>query len=79
MRTPDVLLMQRCRITAAVLSRWTFARAYTKLVAWSEEDLAKARQWYRVFSNNPAAVIPHDLGEVSYARSSGPGGQNVNK
>jgi protein subunit release factor B len=45
----------------------------------SEEDLSKARQWYKGFSHDAGQVIPRTLGEVSYSRSSGPGGQNVNK
>lgn len=47
--------------------------------AASEDDLTKARQWYKQFSHDASQVIPRTLGEVSYSRSSGPGGQNVNK
>ena len=42
----------------------------------SEEDYAKVRKWYQHLVNAP---LPPDIGEVSYSRSSGPGGQNVNK
>ena len=42
----------------------------------SEEDYVKVRKWYDNLGNAP---LPRDIGEVSYSRSSGPGGQNVNK
>lgn len=42
----------------------------------SEEDLAAARKW---LANLNAETIPRSIGEVSFSRSSGPGGQNVNK
>ena len=42
----------------------------------SEEDYAKVRKWYQTLDSAP---LPRDIGEVSYSRSSGPGGQNVNK
>jgi hypothetical protein len=41
-----------------------------------EEELKKARQWLKTFS---ASTIPRDIGIMTYSRSSGPGGQNVNK
>ncbi|ETN45382.1 uncharacterized protein HMPREF1541_09213 [Cyphellophora europaea CBS 101466] len=44
------------------------------------EDLSEARRWYKeTFSTDPDSAIPQTLGEISYSRSSGPGGQNVNK
>lgn len=42
----------------------------------SEPDYDAARKWHAKVGSNP---ITHEIGEVSYARSSGPGGQNVNK
>lgn len=42
----------------------------------TEADLDHARQWLKAFNQS---VIPKSVGEVSYSRSSGPGGQNVNK
>lgn len=41
-----------------------------------DNDFAKARQWYKDFD---AIQTLRDVGEVTYSRSSGPGGQNVNK
>ena len=43
----------------------------------SEEELQKARAWLAALH---AEVIPlKTIGELSFSRSSGPGGQNVNK
>lgn len=39
-------------------------------------DLELARQWLRSFDSR---TIPRHLGQISFSRSSGPGGQNVNK
>ena len=43
---------------------------------FSEEDHLEARHWLDGFNIN---TIPRSLGDVSFSRSSGPGGQNVNK
>ncbi|RAL10883.1 peptidyl-tRNA hydrolase domain protein [Aspergillus homomorphus CBS 101889] len=42
----------------------------------SEDDLSAARQWLASFSSKS---IPRDICEISFSRSGGPGGQNVNK
>ena len=42
----------------------------------SEEDHRDARTWLARFN---AKTIPKDLFELTFSRSSGPGGQNVNK
>ena len=51
----------------------TFCRTYASQTGNQEFDYAAAREWYKSF--HPLC----DIGEVTYARSSGPGGQNVNK
>jgi len=42
----------------------------------SEADLTAARQWLASFNSE---TIPRSICDVSFSRSSGPGGQNVNK
>ncbi|PYI07487.1 peptidyl-tRNA hydrolase domain protein [Aspergillus sclerotiicarbonarius CBS 121057] len=44
----------------------------------SEDDLTAAREWVTKL-NSKALTIPRDICEFSFSRSSGPGGQNVNK
>ncbi|OJD28073.1 hypothetical protein ACJ73_00529 [Blastomyces percursus] len=43
---------------------------------FTDEKLGTARVW---LSQLTPRTIPRNIGEVSYSRSSGPGGQNVNK
>lgn len=45
-------------------------------VELNEEDVEECRHWLSQFD---AKTFPRSLGELSYSRSSGPGGQNVNK
>jgi peptidyl-tRNA hydrolase ICT1 len=42
----------------------------------SEDELLQARRWLEQLR---AETIPRSIGELSFSRSSGPGGQNVNK
>lgn len=44
--------------------------------AWDEAELSKARDWLSKFNINS---IPRSICAISFSRSSGPGGQNVNK
>ncbi|PPQ95454.1 hypothetical protein CVT26_008473 [Gymnopilus dilepis] len=44
----------------------------------TEQDNAKASEWLKEFSS-AEKKIPKELVELSFSRSSGPGGQNVNK
>ena len=55
------------------LRRYAIKRTPTET---SEEDLASARKW---LANLTSETIPRSIGEVTFSRSSGPGGQNVNK
>lgn len=77
--------MPSSRVVLTKLGLQFTARAWVRAYSlgadrpWSEDDLTKARQWYNSFARNPVEALPRTLGEVSYSRSSGPGGQNVNK
>ncbi|PYH89246.1 hypothetical protein BO71DRAFT_403219 [Aspergillus ellipticus CBS 707.79] len=42
----------------------------------ADDDLTAARDWVARLNAN---TIPRDISEISFSRSSGPGGQNVNK
>lgn len=44
--------------------------------ATSEEELKAARSWLAELNED---TLPKDVGEFTFSRSSGPGGQNVNK
>ena len=59
------------------------AQHFRSLSSWasvpdtaSEQNHAAARKWLSKFSIH---TIPRNLCEVTFSRSSGPGGQNVNK
>lgn len=41
-----------------------------------DDELDRARKWLAALH---ADTIPKSIGELSFSRSSGPGGQNVNK
>lgn len=50
--------------------------ASTASAASSDLEVELARKWLKTLNAN---TVPRHLGEVSFSRSSGPGGQNVNK
>ena len=52
------------------------ALSNTRRLCSTEAELDSARRWLKTFDKS---VIPQAVGDVSYSRSSGPGGQNVNK
>ena len=60
--------------SSASVRRLTAARDVKD--ATSEEEHQEARNWLSGFS---IKSIPRNACEVTYSRSSGPGGQNVNK
>ncbi|KAL5002256.1 hypothetical protein BDV10DRAFT_181473 [Aspergillus recurvatus] len=62
----------RYSVTLRVLRR-SFASRRADL---SSDELAAVREW---LSNFNSTTIPRHVGEVSFSRSGGPGGQNVNK
>lgn len=67
MRTPQHRL--------ALLTR-PFTTTAIRLATCGAAELDVARKWHSEHGEKPIAA---DIGHVSYARSSGPGGQNVNK
>lgn len=72
---PAIAIITGTRTPQAVQHRWSSARDGSSNV--SEEELQKARAWLAALH---AEVIPlKTIGELSFSRSSGPGGQNVNK
>lgn len=57
--------------------RWTSLRKFASHPKRSaDSDLELARSWLKDLHPN---TIPRHIGQVSFSRSSGPGGQNVNK
>ncbi|GAA5841483.1 hypothetical protein JCM5353_003403 [Sporobolomyces roseus] len=43
------------------------------------QDMKQAREWISQFNNTPPSTWPKHLYETSFSRSSGPGGQHVNR
>ena len=57
--------------------RWASLRKFVSHPKRSADlDLELARSWLKDLHPN---TIPRHIGQVSFSRSSGPGGQNVNK
>lgn len=63
------------QLPQAISIRW-FAAARKTVRNAKEEELQAARRW---LDELHAETIPKHIGELSFSRSSGPGGQNVNK
>ena len=54
-----------------------FRRSFTTRRAdLTDDDLTAAREWLSKFNSTS---VPRHIGEISFSRSGGPGGQNVNK
>ncbi|KAF2747578.1 hypothetical protein M011DRAFT_402494 [Sporormia fimetaria CBS 119925] len=71
---PQIRASIRASSVIQVLTRpFAAARNATET---SEEELQLARRWLNKLD---AESIPKSVGELSFSRSSGPGGQNVNK
>lgn len=51
-------------------------REKTTTVGFSDKEIDNSKKWLENFKHDD---IPKNLFEISYSRSSGPGGQNVNK
>lgn len=67
-------LLARRSPTTIINSRTLASRASQNNVA--EDELSEARRWLANFDPD---TIPKNIVDVSFSRSSGPGGQNVNK
>lgn len=52
------------------------AAAVSASVAGQDDELQAAREWLAKLNHG---TVPRGICEVSFSRSSGPGGQNVNK
>ncbi|KAL1303140.1 hypothetical protein AAFC00_006572 [Neodothiora populina] len=74
-RSLPPLTTQWSRSQFLLLSR-TYASRPAVTNDVNEEELDEARKWLSRFD---AETIPRSLCDVSFSRSSGPGGQNVNK
>lgn len=75
-RQMALLARATCRHVSIVpFSLVAFSRQYT-VKRGDEAELQAARQW---LSKLDPETIPKGICEVSFSRSSGPGGQNVNK
>ncbi|EEH37501.2 peptidyl-tRNA hydrolase domain-containing protein [Paracoccidioides lutzii Pb01] len=57
-------------------TRQLASRQITSSQGLTDEELSTARIW---LSELTPRTIPRNIGDVSYSRSGGPGGQNVNK
>lgn len=67
-------LLAQSQLRSQALSRSFASDKHTSNV--DEDELNAARRWLAKFD---AETIPRNICEVSFSRSSGPGGQNVNK
>lgn len=63
-----------CRLSMTRVQR--MLRPYHSHSAQNEHDLSQARSWLSRFT---VSSIPPAICDFSFSRSSGPGGQNVNK
>lgn len=61
------------RMLVTTRTFWTSPKVFGD---FSEQDQLNARQWLANFDINN---IPRKICEIKFSRSSGPGGQNVNK
>jgi len=75
--TPNTMLRHGALSTTLYTSRTLRALATRAgSTTATDEELSAARQWLAKFD---AETIPRTICDVTFSRSSGPGGQNVNK
>lgn len=73
----EYLMLRLARPPASVSRLWTTRHFASTLESEADkEKIAAARDWLQRFN---AETIPRNIGDVTFSRSSGPGGQNVNK
>ncbi|KAL4810374.1 hypothetical protein BDV18DRAFT_130863 [Aspergillus unguis] len=56
--------------------RYGYGVTRRSFASTTDADLTAAREWLSQFNSTP---LPRHIGEISFSRSGGPGGQNVNK
>ncbi|KAJ5918694.1 hypothetical protein N7454_009838 [Penicillium verhagenii] len=56
--------------------RTPWLRRFASTKGSSDQDFELARKWLKTLDSQ---TVPRQVGELSFSRSSGPGGQNVNK
>ena len=64
------------RLVRVGLKRFAGSACFSSEAFGNSDELSAARKWLDGLTID---ALPKDAFEVSYARSSGPGGQNVNK
>ena len=74
------LLFRHLRIPVSIKNEFSTARTFSSrnpsANVYDENELRTAREW---LTNLNAGSVPRHICQVSFSRSSGPGGQNVNK
>ena len=82
-RHPLLRLLPKAHTLTATCNSHTVSQQFHRTYAtkrgpadYTEEDLSAARKW---LANLNPDTIPSNLCEITFSRSSGPGGQNVNK
>jgi peptidyl-tRNA hydrolase ICT1 len=69
-------LFRNAQFVLTITRRFASNKGTTQSGVWDESELSKARDWLSTFNINS---IPRNICAISFSRSSGPGGQNVNK
>lgn len=69
-------LSQKCSICLTTPRHFASKKGNATHAVWDEAELSKARNWLSKFN---ISSIPRNICAISFSRSSGPGGQNVNK
>jgi hypothetical protein len=67
-----------CRLFVCLMHyrSWRINLSFRRFASRADQDVQIARDWLKSLN---AKTVPRHICEVSFSRSSGPGGQNVNK